>query len=138
MLIQDLTLKDSNGAAKRLAWSLHSVAIIFFCGAFLVFFQIIAYLCPRKKYSNTLRKEQIMGIIGSIIIGCLAGFCAGKLMKGGGFGLIMNLVLGLFGGVLGGWLFSQLGIEWGGILGQLGTAIVGSVAILWIASLIKK
>ena len=53
-----------------------------------------------------------MGIIGSIIIGCLAGFCAGKLMKGGGFGLIMNLVLGLFGGVLGGWLFSQLGIEW--------------------------
>ena len=50
-----------------------------------------------------------MGIIGSIIIGCLAGFCAGKLM-----------------------------IQWGGILGQLGTAIVGAVAILWIASLIKK
>ena len=80
----------------------------------------------------------IMGIIGSIIIGCLAGFCAGKLMKGGGFGLIMNLVLGLFGGILGGWLFSLLGISWGGILGQLGTAIVGAVAILWIASLIKK
>jgi len=53
-------------------------------------------------------------------------------------GFIMNLVLGLFGGVLGGWLFDQLGIEWGGILGQLGTAIVGAVAILWIASLIKK
>ena len=68
-----------------------------------------------------------MGIIGSIIIGCLAGFCAGKLMKGGGMGFVMNLVLGLFGGVLGGWLF-----------GQLGTAIVGAVAILWIASLIKK
>ena len=60
-----------------------------------------------------------MGIIGSIIIGCLAGFCAG-------------------GGVLGGWLFDQLGITWGGILGQLGTAIVGAVAILWVASLIKK
>ena len=42
------------------------------------------------------------------------------------------------GGVLGGWLFGQLGIEWGGVLGQLGTAIVGAVAILWIASLIKK
>ena len=73
-----------------------------------------------------------MGIIGSIIIGCLAGFCAGKLMKGGGMGFVMNLVLGLFGGVLGGWLFGQLGIEWGGVLGQLGTAIVGAVAILWI------
>ena len=54
-----------------------------------------------------------MGLIGSIIIGCLAGFCAGKL-------------------------FEQLGITWGGLLGQLGTAIVGAVAILWVASLIKK
>ena len=59
-------------------------------------------------------------------------------MKGGGFGLVMNLVLGLFGGVLGGWLFSLLGISWGGILGQLGTAIVGAVVILWVASLLKK
>ena len=59
-------------------------------------------------------------------------------MKGGGFGIIMNIVLGLFGGVLGGWLFDMLGISWGGILGQLGTAIIGAVVILWIASLIKK
>lgn len=79
-----------------------------------------------------------MEIILSLILGCLAGFCAGKLMKGGGFGLIMNCVLGLFGGVLGGWLFSLLNISWGGILGQLGTAIVGAVLILWLASLIKK
>ena len=79
-----------------------------------------------------------MGIILSIVLGCLAGFCAGKLMKGGGFGLIMNLVLGLFGGLVGGWLFSMLGIQWGGILGQLGTAIIGAVVILWVASLIKK
>ena len=79
-----------------------------------------------------------MGIILSLIIGCLAGFCAGNVRKGGGFGLIMNLVLGLFGGVLGGWLFSLLGIEWGGLLGQLGTDINGAVVILWIASLLKK
>lgn len=79
-----------------------------------------------------------MGIILSLVIGCLAGFCAGKLMKGGGFGLIMNLILGLFGGALGGWLFSLLGIAWAGILGQLGTAIIGAVVILWIASLLKK
>ena len=79
-----------------------------------------------------------MGIILSLVIGCLAGFCAGKLMKGGGFGVFMNLVLGLFGGALGGWLFSLLGIEWGGLLGQLGTAIIGAVAILWVASFLKK
>ena len=71
-----------------------------------------------------------MGIIISLLLGCLAGFCAGKLMKGGGYGIIMNCVLGLFGGALGGWLFSLLGISWGGLLGQLGTAIIGAVAIL--------
>ena len=66
-----------------------------------------------------------MGLILSIIIGCLAGFCAGKLMKGGGFGFLMNLLLGLFGGLLGGWIFGMLGIEWGGLLGQLGTRCCG-------------
>ena len=79
-----------------------------------------------------------MGIIISLLLGCLAGFCAGKLMKGGGFGIIMNCVLGLFGGALGGWSFDMLGIEWGGLLGQLGTAIIGAVVILWIASFFKK
>ena len=57
-----------------------------------------------------------MGIILSIVLGCLAGFCAGKLMKGGGFGLLMNLLLGVLGGALGGWLFGVLGISWGGLV----------------------
>lgn len=80
----------------------------------------------------------MLGIIYSVIIGCLAGFCAGKLMKGGGFGWLMNLLLGLLGGALGGWLFSLLGISWGGVLGQLGTAVVGAVVILYIANKLKK
>ena len=79
-----------------------------------------------------------MGIIISILLGCLAGFCAGKLMKVGGFGLIMNLILGLLGGALGGRLFSLLHIELGGIVGQLVAAIVGAVLILWVASFFKK
>ena len=62
-----------------------------------------------------------MGIIYSLLLGCLAGFCAGKLMKGGGFGLIMNIVLGLLGGVLGGWLFSLFGLSWGGLLIKMNT-----------------
>ncbi|MBQ5496632.1 MAG: GlsB/YeaQ/YmgE family stress response membrane protein [Prevotella sp.] len=44
----------------------------------------------------------------------------------------MHFVLGLFGGLVGGWLFEQLGITWGGVLGQLGTAIIGAVALLWV------
>ena len=79
-----------------------------------------------------------MGIIISLLLGCLAGFCAGKLMKGGGFGIIMNCVLGLLGGALGGWLLPILKLDWGGLLGQLATAIVGAVIILWIASFFKK
>ena len=80
----------------------------------------------------------IIGIIISLLLGCLAGFCAGKLMKGGGFGLIMNCVLGLLGGALGGWLLPLIGIQWGGLLRQLATAIIGAVIILWIASFFKK
>ena len=62
----------------------------------------------------------------------------GRYGKDGVNTWVMNIVLGLFGGALGGWLFSMLGIEWGGVLGQLGTAIIGAVAILWIASFFKK
>ena len=87
--------------------------------------------------SNQLN-NRVMGIIISLLLGCLAGFCAGKLMKGGGFGIIMNIVLGLLGGALGGWLLPLFGIEWGGLLGQLATAIIGAVIILWIASFFTK
>ena len=80
----------------------------------------------------------MIGILLSIVIGCLTGFCAGKLMKGGGFGFLMNLLLGLFGGALVGWIFDLLGVQWGGLLGQLGTAIIGAVVILYVASLLKK
>ena len=79
----------------------------------------------------------ITGIIGSIIIGCLAGFVAGKIMRGGGFGFIVNLVLGVIGGVIGGFLLSLLGITWGGVLGQLGTAVIGAIALLALASLFQ-
>ena len=80
----------------------------------------------------------MVGILLSIVIGCLAGFIAGKLMRGGGFGIIINLLLGIIGGVVGGWLFQQLNVSWGGLLGQLGTAVVGAVVILFIASLFRK
>ena len=50
-----------------------------------------------------------MDFIWFILIGALAGFIAGKLMRGGGFGLIINLLLGIIGGILGGWVFSLFG-----------------------------
>ena len=80
----------------------------------------------------------MFGLIGSIIIGSLAGFIAGKIMRGGGFGFWMNLLLGIVGGVVGGWTLSLLNISWGGTIGSLGTAVVGAVLLLWIVSLFRK
>lgn len=79
-----------------------------------------------------------MGLIGSIIIGILAGFLAGKIMRGGGYGCLINLILGVVGGAFGGWMFGFIGLSWGGVIGQLCTAVVGAVVILYIASLFKK
>ena len=79
-----------------------------------------------------------MNFIWFIIIGILAGFIAGKLMRGGGFGLFINLLLGIVGGILGGWVFGLLGIATAGILGSLITSVIGAVLILWIASLFRS
>ena len=79
-----------------------------------------------------------MDLIGTIIVGIAAGFLAGKIMKGGGFGWVANMLLGLVGGFVGGWMFSLLGIHAdGGFVGQLVTALVGAVAVLWVASKVK-
>lgn len=76
--------------------------------------------------------------IGSIIIGIIAGFLAGKIMRGEGYGCIWNCVLGIVGGVVGGHILKWLNISWGGTIGAIGTAVVGAVAVLWIASLLRK
>lgn len=78
------------------------------------------------------------GIIGSIIVGCIAGFLAGKIMKGEGFGCLWNVVLGIIGGVVGGKVLDWLNISWGGLIGEIGTAVVGAVLLLWLVSLLKK
>lgn len=80
-----------------------------------------------------------MSFIYFIIIGGVAGWLAGKIMKGGGFGLVMNIVLGIIGSMVGGWVFSFFGISTdGGMVGSLVTALVGAVLILYVARLIKK
>lgn len=79
-----------------------------------------------------------MGLLWSIIIGVLAGAIAGWLMKGKGFGFIINLLVGLVGSVLGGWVYGLLGIGTSGILGTLIMSVVGALILLWIVSLFSK
>jgi uncharacterized membrane protein YeaQ/YmgE (transglycosylase-associated protein family) len=78
------------------------------------------------------------GLIMFLIIGAVAGWLAGKLMKGGGFGLVGNIVVGVIGAFIGGYLFSALGIAAGGLIGSLVTATVGALVLLWIVGLLKK
>ena len=79
-----------------------------------------------------------MGFIWYIVIGNVAGFLAGKIMRGGGFGLVINLLLGILGGVLGGWVFALFGLAASGLIGSLITSTVGAILVLWIASLFSK
>ena len=79
-----------------------------------------------------------IGWLWFIIIGISAGFVAGRLMRGGGFGIVVNLVVGIVGAVLGGWVFGLLGISAGGIIGSLVTATVGAIILLWIISLFQR
>ena len=79
-----------------------------------------------------------MSFLWYIIIGILSGFVAGKLMRGGGFGIIVNLIVGSIGGVLGGWLFGLLGITTSSIIGSLITSVVGAIVLLWITGLISR
>ena len=65
-----------------------------------------------------------MNFIWYILIGIVAGYVAGKIIRGGGFGLLVNLVLGIIGGVLGGWVFSLFGLAATGIIGSLITSVV--------------
>ena len=75
----------------------------------------------------------------AILIGALAGFLAGKLMKGGGFGFLINMILGIVGGAVGGWLFGVLGISiMDGIVGDLITGVIGAAVVLFVTVLFKK
>lgn len=79
-----------------------------------------------------------MSFMWFILIGLVAGFVAGKLMRGGGFGLIVNLVVGIIGGVLGGWLFGLFGIHTTSIIGSLICSVVGAIVLLWLVGLVSR
>jgi uncharacterized membrane protein YeaQ/YmgE (transglycosylase-associated protein family) len=75
------------------------------------------------------------GVVGWLIIGLLAGWIAGKVSRGRGFGCIANVMLGLVGAVLGGYIFTRLGIERFGFIYSLAAATLGAVILVAIARL---
>ena len=79
--------------------------------------------------------ERVMrhSLIGWILIGLIAGWLTGKLTRGKGFGCLADIVLGLVGALLGGWIFTKLGIFGGGFLYSLAAATVGAVVLVSLA-----
>ena len=73
----------------------------------------------------------------TIIIGILAGFFAGKIMRGRGYGLLVNLIVGIIGSYAGSFLFNALGLSANGLTGQLIMSTVGAIAFLAILRIIK-
>jgi len=80
-----------------------------------------------------------MDFIWFILIGLAAGWLAGQLVKGGGFGLVGDIAVGVIGALLGGFLFSTFGVSTGGgLLGSLIVATIGAVVLLFGLRLIKS
>lgn len=77
-------------------------------------------------------------LIYTVIVGLVAGWLAGQVMKGGGFGIIVDIILGILGGVVGGWLFGLLGLHAGGLIGRIVVSFVGAVILVWIVHQVKK
>jgi uncharacterized membrane protein YeaQ/YmgE (transglycosylase-associated protein family) len=79
-----------------------------------------------------------MEFVWFLLIGIVAGWLAGHIMKGGGFGLLGDLIVGVIGALLGGFLFGALGITATGLLGSLITATVGAIVLLALLRVIRR
>lgn len=80
-----------------------------------------------------------MDFLWLILVGLIAGWLAGALVKGGGFGIVGDIVVGILGALLGGWLFRQFGVSTGGgLLGSILVATVGAIVLIVILRLVKR
>ena len=78
------------------------------------------------------------GIIVWLVIGAIAGWLAGQIMQGGGFGLIVNIIVGIVGAVIGGFLAGAVGLAAQGLIGSIILAVVGAVVLLGILRIFKR
>ena len=79
-----------------------------------------------------------MGFIAWLLVGAIAGWLAGVIMKGKGQGLLMNIVVGIVGAAIGGWVFKLAGFGTTGMASSLITATVGAIILLWVVNKLKS
>ena len=80
----------------------------------------------------------IAGLVWWIVVGLVAGWAAGKIMKGSGYGAAVDIALGIVGAVVGGFLLGLLGIHGEGLIGTIVVAIIGAVFVVWLSRRLKK
>jgi len=75
----------------------------------------------------------------AIIVGLIAGWLAGVVMKGGGYGILIDILLGIVGGILGNWIFGSLGLSsGGGLFGSIAVSFVGAVILVAVSRMLKR
>jgi uncharacterized membrane protein YeaQ/YmgE (transglycosylase-associated protein family) len=80
-----------------------------------------------------------MGLLWFLLIGLIAGWLAGMLVKGGGFGVVGDMVVGVLGALIGGVLFTKLGVSsGGGMIGSIIVATIGAIILIFVLRLIKR
>ena len=80
----------------------------------------------------------LTGLIWFLLIGLIAGWLAGQIMRGGGYGVVGDMIVGVIGALIGGWLFGALGIGVGGLIGSIITAFVGAVILIALLRVIRR
>ena len=80
----------------------------------------------------------LSGLIGALVIGLIAGWLAGKVMKGRGYGVPMDIVLGIAGGAIGRVLFELLGLSAWSVIGSIVMSFVGAVILIWLVRQLKN
>jgi len=80
-----------------------------------------------------------MALLYILLVGAVAGWIAGFLMKGGGFGIIGNIIIGIIGSFVGNWVLGVLEVSIGsGVIGDIATGAIGAVLILFVVGLLKR
>jgi uncharacterized membrane protein YeaQ/YmgE (transglycosylase-associated protein family) len=121
------------GIVNQRRWSVSQFAIGragYFSSAFLAR-PFVRWFCDRSTDERFRATAEESGQ-SEIVIGIVAGFLAGKIMRGKGYGVLMDLLLGLVGAVVGGFVFSLLGLHAYGLVGQLVIATAGAVMLIWL------
>ena len=80
----------------------------------------------------------LSGLIWTVVIGLIAGWLAGKVMKGRGYGVLMDIALGIVGGVIGRFVFGMLGLASWNVIGSIIVSFVGALILIWLVRQLKK